>query len=304
MKFRTTHWIQSIPYSFCLKPCKRASCSHDITRKLSTNALGFKVATFIAIGIGSQSNQPRRKGLFVSLVRDMSIVNWVMDLTINIGVTTLIAYRLWSMGRSVAMLSASSNSTQSLQTRARSNKYFGIMMYVLVVLLSFNSLGLRLTIYPSWKDDGWIWAVVLNGDPSHSVHLSQWIPCNHHCYRQFGSTCGKSDTFRFIGKEIWPTDLDHHSVAHHVSIHSVNTDYRETTHVTYIYSVRVGLGLTHSHPARSTAGRSTSTKLEFAGVHVNMAQSQDIDHSTNLEMSNVDVTIGEERHKIAETFGP
>ncbi|KAF9040489.1 hypothetical protein BDZ89DRAFT_348787 [Hymenopellis radicata] len=59
------------------------------------------IAEFIAIGEGAQTRQPREKGLYILIIRQLSIVNWAMDLAINIGVTAAIAFRLWCMARFV-----------------------------------------------------------------------------------------------------------------------------------------------------------------------------------------------------------
>ncbi|KAJ3810823.1 hypothetical protein F5876DRAFT_76421 [Lentinula aff. lateritia] len=63
---------------------------------------GSRVSEFIAIGEGAvpRANQ-RVKGDFILIIRQLSIVNWSMDLAINICVTAAIAFRLWQMARTV-----------------------------------------------------------------------------------------------------------------------------------------------------------------------------------------------------------
>jgi hypothetical protein len=53
------------------------------------------------------------------MVRDLSLVNWAIDLVINIGVTALIAYRLRKMGRSVRVLGSSKK------------EYYGVMRMII-----------------------------------------------------------------------------------------------------------------------------------------------------------------------------
>ncbi|KAJ4487156.1 hypothetical protein C8J55DRAFT_558220 [Lentinula edodes] len=60
------------------------------------------VSEFIAIGEGAVPRPNQRvKGDFILIIRQLSIVNWCMDLAINICVTAAIAFRLWQMARTV-----------------------------------------------------------------------------------------------------------------------------------------------------------------------------------------------------------
>ncbi|KAJ3720162.1 hypothetical protein EV361DRAFT_246397 [Lentinula raphanica] len=60
------------------------------------------VSEFIAIGEGAVPRPNQRvKGDFILIIRQLSIVNWCMDLAINICVTAAIAFRLWQMAKTV-----------------------------------------------------------------------------------------------------------------------------------------------------------------------------------------------------------
>ncbi|KAJ3923811.1 hypothetical protein F5877DRAFT_8184, partial [Lentinula edodes] len=60
------------------------------------------MSEFIAIGEGAVPRPNQRvKGDFILIIRQLSIVNWCMDLAINICVTAAIAFRLWQMARTV-----------------------------------------------------------------------------------------------------------------------------------------------------------------------------------------------------------
>ncbi|KAJ3797604.1 hypothetical protein GGU11DRAFT_756611 [Lentinula aff. detonsa] len=60
------------------------------------------ISEFIAIGEGAVPRPNQRvKGDFILIIRQLSIVNWCMDLAINICVTAAIAFRLWQMAKTV-----------------------------------------------------------------------------------------------------------------------------------------------------------------------------------------------------------
>ncbi|KAJ7116264.1 hypothetical protein C8R43DRAFT_1137940 [Mycena crocata] len=73
-------------------------------------------AAFVAEARGAIPGIP----VFDKILHRWALVNWSLDLTVNIGVTAGIAYKLWSVGMNVQAL-----------TGRRSNKYYGAILTVI-----------------------------------------------------------------------------------------------------------------------------------------------------------------------------
>ncbi|KAF5383985.1 hypothetical protein D9757_006950 [Collybiopsis confluens] len=111
-----------------------------ITQYLSA----YAVSAFIAIGVGAKpTSHEREKGFFILIVKRCSIVDWSMDLVINIGVTAAIALRLWYMARFLGE-----------HMPDRHNQVMGIMRMILESGLLFASATIvTVSIYLSGSLD-------------------------------------------------------------------------------------------------------------------------------------------------------
>ncbi len=70
-------------------------------------------AGFIAVARGSTPNI----SVFDKVLRDWALVNWTLDLAVNIGCTALISIRLWWVGHRARRI-----------TKQGGNKYFGVIL--------------------------------------------------------------------------------------------------------------------------------------------------------------------------------